>query len=64
MRAYKGLVRRGVVLLPEGADLPDGAVVTVTVGEAELIRARLRLLVKHNFRRSKARPRRPAGATS
>lgn len=38
MKAYKGVVRDGVVVL-EGAKLPEGAVVTVTIGEGELLRA-------------------------
>ncbi|GEM49483.1 hypothetical protein [Deinococcus cellulosilyticus] len=38
MKAYKGVVVDGVVVL-EGVKLPDGTVVTVTVGEAELLRA-------------------------
>lgn len=41
MRAYKGIVRHGKVELAEGVNLPEGAHVTVTVGEAELIRASL-----------------------
>lgn len=40
MRAYKGIVEGGVVVLV-GARLPEGTVVTVTVGEAELLRARI-----------------------
>lgn len=40
MRAYKGVVENGVVVLI-GARLPEGTVVTVTVGEAELLRARI-----------------------
>ncbi|WP_034385106.1 hypothetical protein [Deinococcus sp. YIM 77859] len=40
MRAYKGIVENGVVVLI-GARLPEGTVVTVTVGEAELLRARI-----------------------
>ena len=56
MQAYKGLVQNGVVLLPEGTKLPEGAVVTVTVGEVELLRARMRLaLVRNAPRRSRAR---------
>ena len=39
MRAYRGLVEAGVVVLQDGARLPEGTVVTVTVGEAELLRA-------------------------
>lgn len=56
MRAYKGLVRGGKVILPEGVELPEGAVVTVTIGEAEFIRAQLRLALRRNPRR-RARPR-------
>ncbi len=63
MRAYKGLVRNGKVVLPEGVELPEGTVVTVTVGEAELMRARLQMVLRRNFRRSKA-TRRPLGAPS
>lgn len=51
MRAYRGLVEGGVVLLPEGTQLPEGAVVTVTVGEAEYLRARLRQALKRNSRK-------------
>ena len=60
MRAYRGLVEDGVVKLPEGAHLPEGAVVTVTIGEAEYLRARLRRVLKRNVRRrSRARTPRP-----
>ncbi len=38
MKAYKGVVQNGVIVL-EKAKLPEGAVVTVTVGEGELLRA-------------------------
>lgn len=38
MRAYRGVVINGVVEL-QGARLPEGTVVTVTVGEGELLRA-------------------------
>lgn len=56
MQAYKGLVKNGVVLLPEGTKLPEGAVVTVTVSEVELLRARMRLaLVRNAPRRTRAR---------
>jgi hypothetical protein len=40
MRAYKGVVEDGVVVL-EKAVLPDGAVVTVTLSEGEFLRATL-----------------------
>lgn len=39
MRAYRGIIEEGVVVLQNGARLPEGTVVTVTVGEAELLRA-------------------------
>ena len=58
MRAYKGLVEDGVVRLPEGVELPEGAVVTVTIGEAEYLRAKLRRVLKRNARR-RARARAP-----
>jgi hypothetical protein len=50
------LVQGGKVVLPEGVELPEGAVVTVTIGEAELIRAQLRLALRRNLRH-RARPR-------
>ena len=51
MRAYKGLVERGVIVLPEGVSLPEGAEVTVTVGEVEYLRAKMRAALKRNTRR-------------
>jgi hypothetical protein len=45
MRAYKGIVESGVVVLI-GARLPEGTVVTVTVGETELLRARITSVLK------------------
>ncbi len=41
MKAYKGIVQDGVVVLLD-SKLPEGAVVTVTVGEGELLRATIR----------------------
>jgi hypothetical protein len=38
VKAYKGTVQNGVIVL-EGAKLPEGATVTVTIGEGELLRA-------------------------
>ncbi len=63
MRAYRGIVRGNVVRLEEGVQLPDGAIVTVTIGEAELVRATLRSALRRNLRRrSRARVRPvPAG---
>ncbi len=56
MRAYKGLVKDGQIIVAEGVELPEGAVVTVTIGEAEYIRARIRSALKRNLRRrSRAR---------
>lgn len=40
MKAYKGVVENGVVVVL-GARLPEGTAVTVTVGEGELLRATL-----------------------
>jgi len=63
VRAYRGIVRGNVVRLEEGVQLPDGAIVTVTIGEAELVRATLRSALRRNLRRrSRARVRPvPAG---
>ncbi len=56
MKAYKGIVQGSRVILPEGVRLPEGAEVTVTIGEAEYIRATLRYALRRNMRRrSKAR---------
>ena len=56
MQAFKGILRNGVVVLPEGVQLPEGVMVTVTVSEVELLRARMRLaLVRNAPRRSRAR---------
>jgi hypothetical protein len=51
VRAYRGWVREGRVELEDGVRLPEGAVVTVTVGEAELWRATLRAALRRNARR-------------
>lgn len=45
MRAYKGVVENGVVVVI-GTRLPEGTVVTVTVGEGELLRARITNVLK------------------
>ncbi|MFC4637228.1 hypothetical protein [Deinococcus hohokamensis] len=45
MRAYKGIVENGVVVVI-GARLPEGTAVTVTVGEGELLRARITSVLK------------------
>jgi hypothetical protein len=56
MRAYKGLVQDGKIILAEGAELPEGAVVTVTLGETEYLRAKVRAsLLRRTSKRSKAR---------
>lgn len=60
MRAFRGVIEEGRVVLPEGVRLPEGAVVTVTIGEAEYIRATLRAALRRNgHRRSRGRPVRP-----
>jgi hypothetical protein len=51
VRAYKGLVRDGKIILAEGAELPEGAVVTVTIGETEYLKSKVRASL--NKRRSK-----------
>lgn len=51
MRAYKGIVKDGKVHLAEGVNLPEGATVTVTIGEAELIRASLAAALRRRSRR-------------
>ena len=61
MRAYKGLVKDGKVVFAEGVHLPEGAVVTVTIGEAEYMRATLRSALRRN-RRRRSRPRIALGA--
>lgn len=63
MRAYKGLVQHGKVVLAEDVRLPEGAVVTVTIGEAEYIRASLRSALRRNSRR-RSRARLAGAATA
>ena len=61
MRAYKGLVKDGKVVLAEGVELPEGAVVTITIGEAEYIKASLRsALLRNHRRKAKVRVAAPA----
>jgi hypothetical protein len=50
MRAYKGVVEDGVVVL-ENVALPDGAVVTVTLSEGEFLRATLSNALTPRLRR-------------
>lgn len=65
MRAYKGVVKDGKVELVAGALLPEGANVTVTIGEAELIRASLAaVLRRRTSRRTTVVPAYRGGATS
>jgi hypothetical protein len=56
MRAYRGVIRGGQVVLSEGVKLPEGAVVTVTIGETEYLRATLRSALRRNIKR-RSRPR-------
>jgi len=51
VKAYRGLVKEGKVIFAEGVSLPEGAVVTVTIGEAEHLRATLQSRLKRNVRR-------------
>ena len=55
MRAYRGVVKDGVIVLEAGVNLPDGAVVTVTVGEGEILRATLRNALLPRERRVRVR---------
>lgn len=56
MRAYKGLVQDGKIILAEGVELPEGAVVTVTLGETEYLRAKVRAsLLRRTSKRSRVR---------
>lgn len=54
MRAYKGVVENGVVVVI-GTRLPEGTVVTVTVGETELLRAKISNALKQSTRKVKVR---------
>lgn len=54
MKAYKGVVENGVVIVI-GARLPEGTAVTVTVGETELLRARITNVLKGSSRKVKVR---------
>ena len=62
VRAYRGVVQGNHVRLEDGVRLPDGAVVTVTIGEAELVRATLRSALRRNARRRSRARVRPAPA--
>jgi hypothetical protein len=56
VRAYKGLVQDGKIILAEGVELPEGAVVTVTLGETEYLRAKVRAsLLRKTSKRSRVR---------
>lgn len=55
MRAYRGVVKDGVIVLEPGVKLPDGAVVTVSIGEGELLRATLRNALSPRERRVRVR---------
>ena len=47
MRAYRGRVQGGKIELEEGVRLPEGAIVTVTIGEREWWSAKLRAAWRH-----------------
>jgi hypothetical protein len=57
MRAYRGTIKNGVVVLEEGTNLPEGALVTVTVGETEILRATLRNALQPKERKVKVKLR-------
>ncbi len=58
MKAYKGLVQGGKIVLAEGVELPEGAVVTVTLGETEYLRAKVRASL---LRKTAKKTKLPAG---
>ena len=51
------MVKNGVIQLENGAKLPEGAVVTVTVGEGELLRATLKNALSPRDRRVRVKLR-------
>jgi hypothetical protein len=55
MRAYKGLVKNGKIVLAEGAELPEGAVVTVTIGETEYLKSKVRASISRGASKIKAK---------
>jgi hypothetical protein len=55
MRAYKGLVKNGKIILAEGAELPEGAVVTVTIGETEYLKSKVRASISRRTSKIKAK---------
>ena len=57
MRAYRGTIKNGVVILEAGVNLPEGAIVTVTVGETEILRATLRNALQPKERKVKVKLR-------
>jgi predicted DNA-binding antitoxin AbrB/MazE fold protein len=57
MRAYRGTIKNGVVILEEGVNLPEGAIVTVTIGETEILRATLRNALQPKERKVKVKLR-------
>jgi hypothetical protein len=56
MKAFRGVVKDGVVVLERGK-LPDGTVVTVTVSEGEVLRATISNAFKPRKRPEKIRLR-------
>lgn len=62
MKAYKGLVKDGKIILAEGVELPEGTVVTVTIGEAEYLKAKVRASL--GKRRPKIKSRLPVMVSS
>lgn len=58
MKAYQGVVEGGVVVL-RGVRLPEGTIVTVSVSDGELWRARLSNIIRGSSGKVKARFRPP-----
>jgi hypothetical protein len=61
MRAYKGLVQDGKIILAEGVELPEGAVVTITIGETEYLKSKV--IASLGKRKSKIKVRMPVMVT-
>jgi Protein of unknown function DUF104 len=61
VRAYKGLVENGKIILAEGVELAEGTVVTVTIGETEYLKSKVRASLSK--RKAKIKSRLPVMVT-
>lgn len=53
MKAFRGIIKDGVVHLDAGVKLPEGAIVTVTIGEGEFWRAKVRNVFKPKVKKKR-----------